>query len=229
MENIAAIVQGLMQATGTAGSLQRANQPVAEPANRTQPPAERAPFITFPVSIGLLEGKHVEAMGIAVWCFLWCINRVTSDRTDPDGERWGQVLGGCRFNHQRIADELGLSLRSVRYQMDRLRTAGYLRITRCQDGQQVEVRHSIKWLRRKTPVVPNNRPELPPPGKGNLGKEKPLSAAKIPAPPEIHPISEGQTPPEESAPQVDTEASKVFSLAEALRRKQWEREQGTRE
>ena len=223
MENIAAIVQSLLPAKGADGSWQRANLPVAEPANRAQPHSEKAPFITFPVSIGLLEGKHVEAMGIAVWCFLWCINRVTSDRTDPDGERWGQVLGGCRFNHQRIADELGISLRAVRYQMDRLRSGGYLRITRCQDGQQVEVRHSIKWLRRKTQGAPNSRPELPPQVKKLPDIDPPVSVPAVPVNPVFSVAEESVTP------EPEAETAKVFSLAEALRRKQWEREQGLRE
>ena len=135
MQSITEIVQGVLEA----------NPQQEAPAHKmpSQTAENSAPLITIPVSIGLLEKKHVEAMGIALWCFLWCVNRVTTDRTDANGERWGQVLGGCRFNHQRIADELGLPLRSVRYQMDRLKTAGYLRITRCRDGQQVEVRHSI--------------------------------------------------------------------------------------
>ncbi len=226
MEKLAEIVQGLMQEKSGAGSFPKTKPRSEEPANRAQPSSEKtAPFITFPVSVGLLEGKHVEAMGIAVWCFLWCINRVTSDRTDPDGERWGQVLGGCRFNQQRIADELGLTVRSVRYQMDRLKTAGYLRITRCRDGQQVEVRHSIKWLRRKTQLVQTNRTEAPPPDKKPPEDEnttrtpETVKASKTPVAPES---------PETAAPQIDNEPAKVFSLAEALRRKQWEREQGLR-
>jgi hypothetical protein len=196
MESIAEIVHGVLQAT-------------------PEPPKEKpAPFITFPVSIGLLEGKHVEAMGSAIWCFLWCINRVTMDRIDSNGQRWGQVLGGCRFNHQRIADELGLTLRSVRYQMDRLKTAGYLRITRCQDGQQVEVRNSIKWLRRKTQ----------PPQRGNKPSEKENPArstqtSELPTKPQ-EPVM-----PETPAPQAGNEPTQVRSLAEALRKKQWEREQ----
>ena len=195
MQSIAEIVQGVLQA----------NQQQEEPAHKMPSlTAERqVPFITIPVSIGLLEKKHVEAMGIALWCFLWCINRVTMDRTDQNGERWGQVLGGCRFNHQRIADELGLPLRSVRYQMDRLKTAGYLRITRCRDGQQVEVRHSIKWLRRKTQPAQKKGPAKQPP------------ARPVPTPIE----------PPAPVPPSGNEPAQVFSLTDALRKKQQEREQ----
>ena len=206
MQSIAEIVQGVLEA----------NRQQEEPVHKMPPqPVEKpVPFITIPVSIGLLEKKHVEAMGIALWCFLWCVNRVTTDRTDANGERWGQVLGGCRFNHQRIADELGLPLRSVRYQMDRLKTAGYLRITRCRDGQQVEVRHSIKWLRRKTQPQQKKGPAKPPP--------------VVPKPPaQQHPARPVPIPvnPAVPVPSSGNEPAQVFSLTEALRKKQWEREQ----
>jgi len=206
MQSIAEIVQGVLQAS----------QHQEEPAHKMPPQTAEnpAPFITIPVSIGLLEKKHVETMGIAVWCFLWCINRVTMDRTDANGERWGQVLGGCRFNHQRIADELGLPLRSVRYQMDRLKTAGYLRITRCRDGQQVEVRHSIKWLRWKKQPVQKKGP----------AKQLP----EVPKPPaQQHPARLIPPPviPAASVAPSGNEPAQVFSLTEALRKKQQEREQ----
>ena len=205
MQSIAEIVQGVMQA----------NQQQEEPAHKmpSQTAEKQVPFITIPVSIGLLEKKHVEAMGIALWCFLWCVNRVTMDRTDANGERWGQVLGGCRFNHQRIADELGLPLRSVRYQMDRLKTAGYLRITRCRDGQQVEVRHSIKWLRRKTQPPQKKRPAAPPIELKPPKQENP--ARCVPTP--VNPAA--------PVPPSSNEPAQVLSLTEALRKKQWEREQ----
>ncbi len=190
MESIAELVQGVLRAAP------RREEPAQKTPPSTPNPAPKpVPFITIPISIGLLEKKHIEAMGIAVWCFLWCVNRVTSDRTDQDGERWGQVLGGCRFNHQRIADELGLTQRAVRYQMDRLKTAGYLRITRCRDGQQVEVRHSIKWLHRKTQPTQKKQTAAPP---------------VVPAVP---------------VPPSGNEPAQVFSLTEALRKKQQEREQ----
>ena len=205
MQSIAEIVQGVLEA----------NRQQEEPVHKMPPqPVEKpVPFITIPVSIGLLEKKHVEAMGIALWCFLWCVNRVTTDRTDANGERWGQVLGGCRFNHQRIADELGLPLRSVRYQMDRLKTAGYLRITRCRDGQQVEVRHSIKWLRWKKQPVQKKGPAK------QLIEPKPLKQEN-PARPAQAPVV--QVVP---VPASGNEPARVFSLTEALRKKQQEREQ----
>jgi len=162
MESLADIIQSLTQVQNSSNRTEKA---AGKPANKEKPTDEKsAAFITFPVSIGLLEGKHVEAMGIAVWCFLWCINRVTFDKTDSDGQRWGQVLGGCVFTQQRIADELSLSLRAVRYQLDRLKKSGYLRITRCRDGQVIEVRHSIKWLRRKNPPKPTQTPPDKPTG-----------------------------------------------------------------
>jgi hypothetical protein len=114
--------------------------------------------ITFPVSAGLLEGKHVNAMGIGLWCFLWCINRVTFDRKDDAGQSWGQVLGGYPLTHQRIADELSLTLGAVRYQIKRLEENGYLRITRCREGQIIEVAHSIKWNNRKQKAKSPEKP-----------------------------------------------------------------------
>lgn len=54
---------------------------------------------------GLLDAKHIEALGKAVWLFLWCVRRQT------DNEGW--VLGGKVITARSIAGELNLPLRTV--------------------------------------------------------------------------------------------------------------------
>ncbi|MDD4989110.1 MAG: hypothetical protein PHV42_01655 [Candidatus Pacebacteria bacterium] len=51
-------------------------------------------YCYFTVSKGLLDPKHRQRMGVAVWEFLWCLDRVT--KINADG--LGLVLGGKPVN-----------------------------------------------------------------------------------------------------------------------------------
>ena len=115
---------------------------------------------TFPVSSGLLEEKHVLAMGNSIWCFLWCIDRTTRDQHEA-ADCWGQVLGGGVVTLERIARELGFTQRTVRNQLGRLQQHGYIRLTRFSRGQRIEVAHSIKWRRTTRNNISARRADVP--------------------------------------------------------------------
>jgi len=75
------------------------------------------------VESGLLEYKHFEAMGSAVWLFMWLVHRQT--------RKSGLVLGGMPLNYQEIASRMGPGYkpRLVRLWLDRLRQTGYVSIS----------------------------------------------------------------------------------------------------
>jgi hypothetical protein len=116
--------------------------------NEMNAATQEARFYTFPVSSGLLSADHVAKIGDAIWTFLWCVDRTTSD-VMRDGERRGRVLGGYLTATSRIAAELGLTEKTVQDQLEQLAGAHYLQLLPEADGYIIEVRHSIKWKNRR--------------------------------------------------------------------------------
>ncbi len=108
-------------------------------------------YYTFPVASGLLTPSHVAKIGDAIWCFLWCVDRTTSE-VWRKGECRGRVFGGYVTPTGRISAELGLTEQRVKGQLEQLASEKYLYLIPRDDGYIIEVRHSIKWKNR-----PNNR------------------------------------------------------------------------
>lgn len=104
--------------------------------------------ITFPVSSGLLDKNHYDKIGTALWEFLWLIDRVTDEKLETDGQRWGRVLGGKVISADEIAETFGSSDRTVKRNLDKLEQNGYIRTKRYPRGKVIDVRKSIKWLMR---------------------------------------------------------------------------------
>jgi hypothetical protein len=90
-----------------------------------------------PVWNGLLE--HLRAMGMAVWLYLWCLDRITYEQ---DGV--GHVLGGSPVKVEKIAEELGRSPRALRRDFKRLRSR-YLHLRWTPFGYVIEVLNSRKF------------------------------------------------------------------------------------
>jgi hypothetical protein len=76
---------------------------------------------TIPVSNGVLEKKHREQIGAAVWVFLWLI-----DRTTDEEEGQGRVLHGDPLPFARIAESLGEDERTIKRHIDRLEKYNYV-------------------------------------------------------------------------------------------------------
>jgi len=137
----------------------------------------------LPVSSGLLEPKHVAAIGPAIWVFLWMINRTT---TESGME--GIVLNGAAIRSQAIAEDLGLRDRTVRDHLNILCDGGYLRRNGEQQsrfGNTYYVQKSKKWQRKAAsslgenpPRKPNRLGENPP----RLGEISPLLGENPPSP-----------------------------------------------
>lgn len=90
------------------------------------------------ISAGLLEAKHKEKIGPALWEFLWLI----SHETKQDGK----ILNGSPVTAVRIATELGEHKNTAKINLTRLEGAGYITRARL-NGLPYEYRiaHSKKW------------------------------------------------------------------------------------
>jgi DNA-binding Lrp family transcriptional regulator len=89
---------------------------------------------------GLLASEHREAIGIALWEFLWCIDRTTEEEGGI-----GKVLGGKEVTATEIGEELGVSSRTCRTNLNRLDDHGYIRLIKGRYGFRIEVPKSKKW------------------------------------------------------------------------------------
>ena len=121
---------------------------------------------SYPIVVwsGLLTPYHRARIGIAIWVFWWCIRRTTYEK---DGV--GFVLSGTRIKVARIATELGISERSAKTDLARLRTGGYIKIRRVPYGLVITVLRSKRWLtsKRQATSCPSEK-----------GRNLPISAAR---------------------------------------------------
>lgn len=108
------------------------------------PPVKSYPF---PVWSGLLARKHHVAMGVAIWTFLWLLDRVTADV-----EGWGTVLGGRPVKDREIAQNFGVHQNSVRADRKKLLAGKYIEGKRTPYGFVYRIRNSRKfgiWRKRR--------------------------------------------------------------------------------
>lgn len=92
----------------------------------------------------LLEPKHVEKMGTAVWLYLLLIDKMTS--IDEDGV--GKVLGGRPIKYEEIQAELGISQDTYTRWMDKLLEYPYIETTRTPYGIAFRVFKAKKSFRK---------------------------------------------------------------------------------
>jgi hypothetical protein len=116
----------------------------------------------IPVSNGLFE--HRERIGPAIWEFLWCIDRVTREEVDDNGERWGLVLGGVPIKYDRVALDLKSSEQTVKRNMQILKEQQYISSVRASRGQILKVaknKKNVETRRRKSESPPpNDNPKM---------------------------------------------------------------------
>ncbi|WP_240414994.1 hypothetical protein [Paenibacillus periandrae] len=101
----------------------------------------------IPVSSGLFE--HRERIGPALWEFLWCIDAVTSEEIDAQGNHWGLVHGGAIVKYERIAQEAMTSERTVKRNMALLMDEGYIETVRTARGYIIKLAKNKKDLFKK--------------------------------------------------------------------------------
>ncbi len=91
---------------------------------------------------GLLEPKHVEAMGEAVWLYMWLQDKNTS--VNENG--MGKVLGNEPIKYEKhIKNSLGISRATYVRWVDRLREAGYVNTLRTPGGLIITITKAKKF------------------------------------------------------------------------------------
>lgn len=93
----------------------------------------------------LLELKHIENMGVAVWLYMWCLDKMTS----INEQGVGKILGGKPIKYEEVARELGISLRTYRRWISLLSNSGYINIKRTPYGMIISVNKAVKKFGRK--------------------------------------------------------------------------------
>jgi hypothetical protein len=97
------------------------------------------------VKNNLLEPKHIENMDAAVWLYLWLLDKMTS--VNENGI--GKVLGGMPVSYTQIYAEMGLSERTYRRWLKKLRDTGYIQTLRTPYGLVITVNKAEKIFSKK--------------------------------------------------------------------------------
>jgi hypothetical protein len=92
----------------------------------------------IPVWNGVFE--HRKKIGPALWVYLWCLDRITTEESGI-----GFVLGGSVVSAQRIAVDLQDSERTVRRHLERLARDEYIELKRSPYGFVITVANSKKF------------------------------------------------------------------------------------
>ena len=103
----------------------------------------------IPVSNGILE--HCAQIGVAIWVFLWMLDRTTKEAPGADGQTEGLVYGGRPIPARDIGNDLQMTVRTVHAHLKQLIDAGYLRTISFGDGIPPGycVLKSKKWALKK--------------------------------------------------------------------------------
>jgi hypothetical protein len=102
----------------------------------------------FPTYSGLLEPRHYQNIGSAIWLFLWCISSTTKD-VERDGVTWGIVLGNKPLKLDDVAEVFGVTRRTITSWIKTLEDHDYIRVTRAPYGLIFSVKNSKKYKKRQ--------------------------------------------------------------------------------
>lgn len=99
----------------------------------------------------LLSEEHRDKIGQSIWVWFWCLFNVTSEENGV-----GVVCDNSPLKYEMIADELGLSVRTVGRQVATLAGHGYLRVDRTRWGFRLAMSldPAIKLEAQKKPEGP---------------------------------------------------------------------------
>lgn len=101
------------------------------------------------ITNNLLEDKHYEQMGQAVWLYMWLIDRMTDI-----SEGQGIVNGGQPINYELVHENLGLTRRTYVRMMQTLRDAGYINTAKAKYGTYVTINKAKKSFGKRAETTP---------------------------------------------------------------------------
>ena len=111
----------------------------------------------------LLEPKHCEAMGEAIWLYMWLIDKVTS--VNENGI--GKVNKGHPVTFEMVVVDLGMSESTYRRWTNRLRDAGYLQTLRTPYGLVFTITKAKKIFGKRSAINDTSKKLKP---KGDMSK-----------------------------------------------------------
>ena len=88
----------------------------------------------------LLDARHYERMGAAIWLYAWLILRQTHQRGST-----GWVLGGSPISYREIEEETGFNRRTLERWMRILRFHGYIKTDSAPEGVVVRITKAKKF------------------------------------------------------------------------------------
>jgi hypothetical protein len=94
----------------------------------------------------LLDPKHVQNMGQAVWLYMWLVDKMTSITE----EGIGRVLGGKPITYDEVYKELGMSRNTYSRWIARLLEYPYIETTVAPHGITFRVLKAYKHFGKKT-------------------------------------------------------------------------------
>lgn len=108
------------------------------------------------VKNNLIDPKHIESMGVAVWLYLWFLDKMTS----VNEQGVGKVLGGRPINYEKdVYLELGISESTYNRWISKLRDCGYVNTIRTPYGLIPTINKAEKIWRSRTVKSDGTKPE----------------------------------------------------------------------
>lgn len=109
------------------------------------------------IANGLLESKHVNSMGDAVWLYMWFVDKTTSINENGIGK----VLGAKPLTHEEVATDLGIPVKTYRRWVGTLRDAGYINTVRTPHGLIVTLNKAKKSFKRSAKTEHQKKSDVP--------------------------------------------------------------------
>jgi DNA-binding Lrp family transcriptional regulator len=102
---------------------------------------------------GILEQKHVDAMGTAIFLYLWCVRHQTKHS--------GLVWGGAPVTYGKINEKLGQPERTLKRWMKKLVDAGYIELTYLNyKAMRLRILKSKKFNYKQLPLPISQVPQM---------------------------------------------------------------------
>jgi hypothetical protein len=120
---------------------------------------------------GILDFKHIEAMGMSVWLYMWCVRHQTKST--------GFIHGGGIVTYELIQQEIAVPTRTLKRWMAKLHRWGYVTVTYlAYKKMRVQVMKSKKFNYRQSSFSENE--EFTPRAKNgpSIGPDVALTGAK---------------------------------------------------
>lgn len=122
----------------------------------------------------LLDKKHVESMGQAIWLYMWLIDKMTSVK---EGEI-GIVLGGRPIKFEEIKEDLGIGKNTLTRWTKILLKYPYISTTIAPYGTVYKVLKAKKRFPKKDKRFPINEERRGSPQIGNVNKDNTATNTK---------------------------------------------------